>query len=94
MTDPSKYKFNHSMLRIKDPKASLKFYEHLGMKVVEQKKLAKELDAVRIQLLSDLCDVAIPAAALGWVNLDDGIVGLAGTTSSLLGVWSQWKKTA
>jgi lactoylglutathione lyase len=38
MTDPSKYKFNHSMLRIKDPKASLKFYEHLGMKVVEQKK--------------------------------------------------------
>ena len=63
-------------------------------KVVEQKKLARELDAVRIQLLSDLCDVAIPAAALGWVNLDDGIVGLAGTTSSLLGVWSQWKKTA
>jgi lactoylglutathione lyase len=38
MTDPSKYKFNHSMLRIKDPKASLAFYKHLGMTVVEQKK--------------------------------------------------------
>ncbi|KAK6442772.1 Lactoylglutathione lyase [Oleoguttula sp. CCFEE 5521] len=37
MTDPSKYKFNHSMLRVKDPKASVKFYEHLGMSLVEQK---------------------------------------------------------
>ncbi|KAF2998499.1 Peroxisomal membrane protein PMP27 [Curvularia kusanoi] len=63
-------------------------------KVVEQKRVAKEADAIKIQLLSDLCDVTIPAAALGWVQLDDGIVGLAGTTSSLLGVWSQWKKTA
>jgi peroxin-11B len=53
-----------------------------------------ELIAVRVQLLSDLCDVTIPSSALGWVGLDDGIVGLAGTTSSLLGVWGQWKKTA
>jgi lactoylglutathione lyase len=36
-TDPSKYKFNHSMLRVKDPKASVAFYEHLGMKVIEKK---------------------------------------------------------
>lgn len=63
-------------------------------KVVEQKKVARELDAIKVQLLSDLCDVTIPATALGWVALDDGIVGLAGTTSSLLGVWGQWKKTA
>jgi peroxin-11B len=54
----------------------------------------KELNAVKIQLLSDLCDITIPSSALGWVDLDDGIVGLAGTTSSLLGVWGQWKKTA
>ena len=63
-------------------------------KVVEQKKVLKELNAIKIQLLSDLCDITIPATALGWVQLDDGIVGLAGTTSSLLGVWGQWKKTA
>jgi peroxin-11B len=63
-------------------------------KVVETKKVEKELMAVRVQLLSDLCDVTIPSSALGWVGLDDGIVGLAGTTSSLLGVWGQWKKTA
>ncbi|KAI9844160.1 MAG: Lactoylglutathione lyase [Sclerophora amabilis] len=30
-TDTSKYKLNHSMLRVKDPKASLKFYELLGL---------------------------------------------------------------
>ena len=49
---------------------------------------------VRVQLFSDLCDLTIPSSALGWVDFDDGFVGLAGTTSSLLGVWSQWKKTA
>jgi peroxin-11B len=63
-------------------------------KVVEMKKVEKELNAVVVQLLSDLCDVTIPSSALGWVDLDDGVVGLAGTTSSLLGVWSQWRKTA
>jgi len=33
-TDISKYKFNHSMLRVKDPKRSVKFYEFLGMKLI------------------------------------------------------------
>jgi peroxin-11B len=47
-----------------------------------------------LQLLSDVCDLAIPSSALGWLNLDDGIVGLAGTTSSLIGLYLQWKKTA
>ncbi|KAJ7165447.1 lactoylglutathione lyase-like protein [Mycena crocata] len=35
-TDPSKYKFNHSMLRVKDPKESVKFYEFLGMKLINK----------------------------------------------------------
>lgn len=63
-------------------------------KVVEKKKVDKELNAVKVQLLSDFCDITLPATALKWVDLDDGIVGLAGTTSSLLGVWSAWKKAA
>jgi peroxin-11B len=62
--------------------------------VVEKKKVAKELNAVKIQLVSDMCDITIPLSALKWVDLDDGFVGLAGTVSSLLGVWGQWKKTA
>ncbi|EME50412.1 hypothetical protein DOTSEDRAFT_69066 [Dothistroma septosporum NZE10] len=36
MTDTSKYKFNHTMLRVKDPQASIKFYEHLGMSQVNK----------------------------------------------------------
>lgn len=54
----------------------------------------RERTATSIQLISDLCDMTVPGSALEYVNLDDGIVGLAGTVSSLIGVWSQWKKTA
>jgi lactoylglutathione lyase len=33
-TEPGTYKLNHSMLRVKDPKRSIQFYEFLGMKVI------------------------------------------------------------
>jgi len=46
------------------------------------------------QLLSDLCDLTVPLSGLKWVDLDDGIVGLAGTTSSLFALMNQWAKTA
>ncbi|OIW24393.1 lactoylglutathione lyase [Coniochaeta ligniaria NRRL 30616] len=35
-TDTKNYKFNHSMIRVKDPKASIKFYEHLGMSLLKK----------------------------------------------------------
>lgn len=35
-TDPSTYKFNHTMIRVKDPKASVKFYETLGMSLINK----------------------------------------------------------
>ncbi|KAJ1726247.1 Lactoylglutathione lyase [Coemansia sp. Benny D160-2] len=36
-TDVSTYRYNHTMYRIKDPKASIKFYtEALGMKLLEE----------------------------------------------------------
>ncbi|KAI1320882.1 peroxisomal biogenesis factor 11 [Xylariaceae sp. FL0255] len=65
-----------------------------GEGVVEGKRIAFERATSQLQLLSDLCDLTVPTSALGWVALDDGIVGLAGTVSSLIGVYNQWKKTA
>lgn len=55
-----------------------------------------ERAAVNLQLVSDLCDLTVPVFGLGYGNglLDDGIVGLAGTVSSLIGVLGQWQKTA
>ncbi|RDA96105.1 hypothetical protein CP533_1805 [Ophiocordyceps camponoti-saundersi (nom. inval.)] len=65
-----------------------------GEGVVESKRIAFERSASQVQLLCDLCDLTIPASALGWVSFDDGFVGLAGACSSLIGIHSQWSKTA
>ncbi|OHE94517.1 peroxisomal biogenesis factor 11 [Colletotrichum orchidophilum] len=65
-----------------------------GEGVVESKRIAIERAAGRLQIISDLCDLTVPTSALAWANFDDGIVGLAGTVSSLIGVYTQWKKTA
>lgn len=54
----------------------------------------RQRNASNIQLISDICDLSIPSSALGYANLDDGIVGLAGTVSSVLGVYAIWQKTA
>lgn len=54
----------------------------------------RQRKTTNIQLLSDLCDLTVPSTAIGYANFDDGIVGLAGTVSSLLGVWGVWQKTA
>ncbi|KAK4506435.1 hypothetical protein PRZ48_000167 [Zasmidium cellare] len=63
-------------------------------KKVEEKKLEKERAATQLQLVSDLADLTVPLSALGLVNFDDGIVGLAGTVSSLIGLRAAWAKTA
>ncbi|KAH8816102.1 putative peroxisomal membrane protein PMP27 [Xylogone sp. PMI_703] len=65
-----------------------------GEGVVTSKRIQKERASINLQLFSDLCDLTIPTAALGITNFDDGFVGLAGTVSSLIGVYNQWKKTA
>ncbi|KAH7151891.1 lactoylglutathione lyase [Dactylonectria estremocensis] len=35
-TDTNNYKFNHSMIRVKDPKESVKFYEFLGLSLIKK----------------------------------------------------------
>lgn len=46
------------------------------------------------QLVANLCDLTLPISVLGYAALGDGVVGMAGTISSLIGVWFQWQKTA
>ncbi|KAL4780265.1 peroxisomal biogenesis factor 11 [Aspergillus varians] len=82
----------YSLWRLNQKQKTLDLKEGEG--VVEAKKLEKERAAARIQLFSDLCDLTIPVSALGIVSLDDGIVGIAGTVSSLIGLWTQWRKNA
>ncbi|KAJ5914127.1 hypothetical protein N7504_003010 [Penicillium tannophilum] len=35
-TDPSTYKLNHTMIRVKDPKRSLEFYKFLGLSLIKK----------------------------------------------------------
>ncbi len=56
--------------------------------------VTRDRAATQLQLISDLCDATVPSSALGYANFDDGIVGLAGTTSSLIGLAAVWAKTA
>ncbi|ORY61279.1 peroxisomal biogenesis factor 11 [Pseudomassariella vexata] len=82
----------YTLYQLKEREAKVDKKEGEG--VVEAKRIAIERSASQLQLLSDLCDLTVPTSALGWVGFDDGFVGLAGTMSSLIGIYSQWKKTA
>ncbi|OQD60281.1 hypothetical protein PENPOL_c025G04208 [Penicillium polonicum] len=82
----------YTLVRLQEKEKTIDRKEGEG--VVEAKKIEKERSAARIQLLSDVCDLAAPLSAVGILNLDDGLVGITGTVSSLIGVWSQWRKTA
>jgi len=44
----------------------------------------------RYQFVQDLLDVWIPASVLGYVDLNDGVIGVCGTLSSLMGLRTQW----
>lgn len=83
---------SYTLYRLREREAKVDKKEGEG--VVEAKRIAIERAASQLQLLSDLCDFTVPVSALAWIGFDDGIVGLAGTLSSLIGVYSQWKKTA
>ncbi|KAM7192484.1 Peroxisomal biogenesis factor 11 [Naviculisporaceae sp. PSN 640] len=85
-------KETYTLWRLKQREAKVDKKEGEG--AVEEKKIVMERKAAQLQLTCDLCDLTVPYSALGWVNLDDGFVGLAGTLSSLIGVYTQWKKTA
>lgn len=55
------------------------------------KKVAYEKYDASLHLVWDLADTTIPLSALGYVGLDDGIVGLAGLFTSILALKGLWK---
>ncbi|KAG0066837.1 Peroxisomal membrane protein PMP27 [Podila epicladia] len=52
----------------------------------------KEQLTINKGLLQDGLDMLIPSTGLGYVDLDDGAVGLIGTITSIMGAQSQWAK--
>ncbi|KAI8329949.1 peroxisomal biogenesis factor 11 [Chlamydoabsidia padenii] len=55
-------------------------------------KLHKDQFAARYQFVQDSCDMIIPTAGLGWINFDEGIVGIAGMITSAMAARNQWLK--
>jgi peroxin-11B len=49
---------------------------------------------IRLQLVSDYCDILIASTILRCIKHSDGFVSVSGTISSLIGVWKVWKRTA
>ncbi|KAF9994751.1 Peroxisomal membrane protein PMP27, partial [Modicella reniformis] len=58
----------------------------------ELKAIDKDQHSVYKQLLQDGLDMLIPSTGLGYLNLDDGAVGLIGTVTSIMGAETQWRK--
>ncbi|RHZ75304.1 hypothetical protein Glove_216g203 [Diversispora epigaea] len=65
--------------------------EHTNIRA-ETAKLKSERRALIRQMTIDFLDITIPATVLGYIKWEDGIIGLAGVISSILGAQPQWKK--
>lgn len=58
----------------------------------QEKTLGKEKKDAVYQLVQDAIDFVIPTSSVGWINADEGLVGIAGTITSIMGAQTQWKK--
>ena len=55
--------------------------------------MTREIGDVKFQLTQDVFDALIPAGSLGYLPfMDEGLIGLAGVVSSLMGGYAQWHK--
>ncbi|KAI5286594.1 Peroxisomal membrane protein PMP27 [Ascosphaera aggregata] len=82
----------YSLVTLKQRERTISRKEGEG--VLEAKKIERERTTIITQLVSDLSDIINPATTIGYINFDDGIIGLAGVVSSLIGLRSAWRKTA
>ncbi|CAG8612115.1 13848_t:CDS:2 [Acaulospora morrowiae] len=67
--------------------------EHSNIRAETAKLRTEHKNLVR-QFITDILDILIPATALGHIKVEDGLVGLAGVISSVLGAQSQWNKVS
>ncbi|KAJ5998263.1 hypothetical protein N7451_006073 [Penicillium sp. IBT 35674x] len=65
-----------------------------GEGAIEARKTHRERSNTCAQLIATLCDLTIPISKLEFANINDGVIGMTGTVSSLIGIWCQWRKTA
>ncbi|POY74121.1 hypothetical protein BMF94_2933 [Rhodotorula taiwanensis] len=63
-----------------------------GEKSADLRLIQTQQAAVRYQLTQDALDILLPAGTLGYHQLDDGIIGLIGTVTSIMGLRSQVQK--
>ncbi|KAI9481308.1 MAG: peroxisomal biogenesis factor 11 [Benjaminiella poitrasii] len=58
----------------------------------QEKALAKDKYSTKYAFIQDAVDIIIPSAGLGYLKVDEGIVGLAGMTTSFMAMITQWNK--
>ena len=58
---------------------------------VEIGQIKKEQGAVQWQMVQDALDALNPATAAEFLNMDDGVIGIAGTITSIMGATTQWQ---
>ncbi|GAA5937310.1 Pex11p [Sporobolomyces koalae] len=56
---------------------------------VQVRQIRTQIEAVRTQLVQDSLDILLPAGTLGYHHLDDGILGIVGVITSLMGLRTQ-----
>ncbi|KAJ5227612.1 uncharacterized protein N7469_007618 [Penicillium citrinum] len=65
-----------------------------GDGAIEARRINRERSNTSGQLIATVCDLIIPISELKLININDGLVGMTGFISSLIGIWFQWRKTA
>ncbi|KAI9183138.1 Peroxisomal membrane protein PMP27 [Blastocladiella emersonii ATCC 22665] len=60
--------------------------------VKEEKALIANRRKLARQIFQESLDILVPAKGLGYIGLSDGVIGLTGALTSLMGVQAQWKK--
>ena len=82
------YMIQQRLQAAKRPRATA---EKEAERKLEIQAIRTEEAAVRYQMTQDALDWLIPATGADILGLDEGILGLAGCTTSIMGGLSQWK---